>query len=131
MSAARKPGAKAGAPGEPGKAGSNTRSSIKDESELLLGSALGHNTKTLAQMRTFSAIVAGIVAGLLKFENLAGFAVLLFITFLHSFMIAIKMGGNVTRHFQKPQDVFVQQLGSGIMTFILFWTLAYDIVHIF
>merc|ERR1719265_1280359 len=114
-SAARKPGgaAKSAAGDAPGKAGTNARSGLKDESELLLGSSLQHNARTLGQMRTFSAIVAGIVAGLLKFENLSGFGVLLFITFLHSVMIFLKMGGNVTRHFQKASDIFVTQLGSG------------------
>merc|ERR1719198_1159772 len=102
-----------------------------DDGEFLFMPALQHNARTLAHTRIFSGCMAGGVAGLLKCEGLSGVFVFIVITLLHSAMIFMKMGGDVTRHFPKAQDIFVSQFSHGVMSFILFWTLAYDMVHIF
>lgn len=52
-------------------------------------------------------------------------------TLIHSTMIAAKMGFEITRHFPKSRDLFVSQFGGGLLSFILFWTLSFDMVHIF
>lgn len=75
--------------------------------------------------------MAGCVAGVLKFEGLSGIFVFILVTVLHSLMIFAKMAGNVERHFRKPRDIFASQFTHGLMSFILFWTLSYDMVHIF
>mmetsp|Transcript_120169 Transcript_120169/g.340153 ORF Transcript_120169/g.340153 Transcript_120169/m.340153 type:complete len:130 (+) Transcript_120169:120-509(+) len=102
-----------------------------DEGEFLIPQALQHNARALGHCRIFSGVIAGCVAGLLKCEGLSGVFVFVLITVMHSLMIFVKMGFAVTRHFPNARDVFVNQFAHGLMSFILFWTLAYDMVHIF
>ncbi|CAE8648198.1 unnamed protein product, partial [Polarella glacialis] len=98
----------------------------KDEDgEFLNLPSLAHNARTLGNCRIFSGVMAGCIAGLLKIEGLSGVAVFILVTLLHSLMIFAKMGFDCTRHFPKSKDVFVTSFGSGLMSFILFWTLAY------
>eukprot|EP00419_Tripos_fusus_P022280 CAMPEP_0172715504 /NCGR_PEP_ID=MMETSP1074-20121228/67586_1 /TAXON_ID=2916 /ORGANISM="Ceratium fusus, Strain PA161109" /LENGTH=130 /DNA_ID=CAMNT_0013540089 /DNA_START=79 /DNA_END=471 /DNA_ORIENTATION=- len=103
----------------------------EDGGEFLNIAAMQHNARTFAHARIFSGVMAGCVAGLLKYEGLAGVLVFLVITLVHSTMIFVKMKFNVSRHFPHARDVFVSQFTHGLMSFILFWTLAYDMVHIF
>mmetsp|Transcript_98772 Transcript_98772/g.205890 ORF Transcript_98772/g.205890 Transcript_98772/m.205890 type:complete len:124 (+) Transcript_98772:124-495(+) len=102
-----------------------------DDGEFLIMPALQHNSWILNQARIFSGVMAGCVAGLLRCEGLAGLFVFIFITILHSVMIFTKMSCNPTRHFPKAHSVFLQQFATGLLPFILFWMLAFDIVHIF
>mmetsp|Transcript_109198 Transcript_109198/g.315524 ORF Transcript_109198/g.315524 Transcript_109198/m.315524 type:complete len:129 (+) Transcript_109198:69-455(+) len=102
-----------------------------DDGEFLNLVALGHNGRTLAHARVFSGVMAGCVAGLLRYEGLAGVFIFVLVTLLHSAMICAKMGFHTQRHFPKAHDVFVNQSSGGILPFILFWTLSFDMVHIF
>mmetsp|Transcript_39416 Transcript_39416/g.91408 ORF Transcript_39416/g.91408 Transcript_39416/m.91408 type:complete len:131 (-) Transcript_39416:93-485(-) len=103
----------------------------EDDGEFLILPALQHNARTLAHARIFSGVMAGCVAGVLKCEGLAGVFVFILVTLIHSVMMFAKMGFNVQRHFLHAKDVFVSQFSHGLLSFILFWTLAYDMVHIF
>mmetsp|Transcript_22169 Transcript_22169/g.76039 ORF Transcript_22169/g.76039 Transcript_22169/m.76039 type:complete len:125 (-) Transcript_22169:143-517(-) len=103
----------------------------EEDGEFLFIPALQHNMRTLGQARLFSGVMAGIVAGLLKCEGLSGIFVFIVITALHSAMIFLKMSCNVTRHFPKASSVLLNQFASGLMPFILFWIMAFDMVHIF
>mmetsp|Transcript_16751 Transcript_16751/g.27104 ORF Transcript_16751/g.27104 Transcript_16751/m.27104 type:complete len:129 (+) Transcript_16751:77-463(+) len=93
--------------------------------------AIQQNLAQLNHCRIFSGIVAGCLAGLLRFEGLSGIAVYIMVTVMHSAMIFAKTTFNVTRYFPRKGDVFLQKFTAGLMPFILFWTLAYDTVHIF
>mmetsp|Transcript_36242 Transcript_36242/g.112884 ORF Transcript_36242/g.112884 Transcript_36242/m.112884 type:complete len:131 (+) Transcript_36242:94-486(+) len=103
----------------------------EEDGEFLILPALQNNARTLAHARIFSGVMAGCVAGLLKCEGLAGVFVFLIVTLAHSAMMFAKMSFQVQRHFPHARDVFVSQFSHGLLSFILFWTLAYDMVHIF
>eukprot|EP00930_Biecheleria_cincta_P070547 TRINITY_DN58186_c0_g1_i1.p1 TRINITY_DN58186_c0_g1~~TRINITY_DN58186_c0_g1_i1.p1 ORF type:complete len:134 (-),score=23.90 TRINITY_DN58186_c0_g1_i1:50-451(-) len=130
-----KAGAKAAQAGAKTASGSDAKKGqvqTKDEEgEFLQMYNLQMNMRTMSNCRIFSGVMAGCIAGLLKIEGLAGVLVWIVVTLLHSVMIFTKMGFSCTRYFPKSRDVFVSQLMGGMMSFILFWTLAYDIVHIF
>lgn len=102
-----------------------------EEGEFLQMAALQQNMRTLSHCRIFAGVMAGCIAGLLKIEGLLGVAVFIVVTLIHSTMIAAKMGFEITRHFPKSRDLFVSQFGGGLLSFILFWTLSFDMVHIF
>uniref|UniRef100_A0A7S0ZNZ5 ER membrane protein complex subunit 6 n=1 Tax=Noctiluca scintillans TaxID=2966 RepID=A0A7S0ZNZ5_NOCSC len=102
-----------------------------EDGEFLNIAALQHNVRALGHSRVSAGIVAGCVAGLLKFEGLSGLCVFVLITVLHSLMILTRMGLSSRRHFPRTHDVFLNQFSHGLLSFILFWTLAYDMVHIF
>mmetsp|Transcript_1746 Transcript_1746/g.4457 ORF Transcript_1746/g.4457 Transcript_1746/m.4457 type:complete len:115 (-) Transcript_1746:20-364(-) len=102
-----------------------------DDGEFLNIQALQHNMRTMGHSRVIAGIVAGCVAGLLKIEGVAGLFVFVFVTGLHSCMMFAKMGFQVMRYLLKTTDIFTNQFSHGLMSFILFWTLSYDIVHIY
>uniref|UniRef100_A0A7S1QRC8 ER membrane protein complex subunit 6 n=1 Tax=Alexandrium catenella TaxID=2925 RepID=A0A7S1QRC8_ALECA len=103
----------------------------EEDGEFLILPALQNNMRTLSHARIFSGVIAGVVAGLLKCEGLAGVFVFILVTVAHSAMMFAKMSFNAHGHFPKSSDVFVSQFTSGLLPFILFWTLAFDMVHIF
>ncbi|CAK0860674.1 unnamed protein product [Prorocentrum cordatum] len=126
-----KPAAKA-APGPSADAGKKGKVKQKeDDGEFLVMPALAANSKSLGHARVLAGAVAGCVAGLLRCEGLSGVLLFLTVTLLHSAMIYAKMGFNVTRYFQKTQDIFVRDCTHGLLPFILIWTLVYDMAHIF
>mmetsp|Transcript_11660 Transcript_11660/g.22189 ORF Transcript_11660/g.22189 Transcript_11660/m.22189 type:complete len:114 (+) Transcript_11660:82-423(+) len=102
-----------------------------EEGDFLQMAALQENMRTLNNCRIFGGVMAGCVAGLLKIEGTLGVLVFIVVTLVHSLMICVKMGFEISRHFPKSRDLFVSQFGGGLLSFILFWTLSYDLVHIF
>ncbi|XP_021730386.1 ER membrane protein complex subunit 6-like isoform X2 [Chenopodium quinoa] len=64
------------------------------------------NMKVIYYSRTFMSIVGGIIAGILGFTGLTGF--------IFYFLV-----------------MAVTSVGLTAKSFVLFWTFAYDIVHIF
>ena len=81
--------------------------------------------------RTFGAIVAGLVAGIL---GLTGFWGALCYFAANGFISAVlyqTLGTRRQKFFPSKKSYFLDGLTAQIATFILFWTLAYDIVHIF
>uniref|UniRef100_A0A7S2NGN3 ER membrane protein complex subunit 6 n=1 Tax=Zooxanthella nutricula TaxID=1333877 RepID=A0A7S2NGN3_9DINO len=126
-----KPGGKPGGGGGGGEPKRGRLEQKDEDGEFLNIMALQHNARALAHARVFSGVMAGCVAGLLRCEGLAGLFVFVFVTLAHSAMIFVKMSFQVQRHFPKPHDIFVSSFAGGIMSFILFWTLSFDVVHIF
>merc|ERR1719231_500827 len=105
------PPKRSGAPGAKGDEGPQ-KSKLQqksDDGEFLIGQAFQMNTRTLANCRIFSGIIAGCIAGLLRFEGLSGIAVFILVTVLHSAMIFAKTTFNVTRYFPRTRDIFLQQ----------------------
>jgi hypothetical protein len=79
-----------------------------------------------------SAILAGSVAGILGMEGLAGFLFFVFSCFITSGMLCLRMGSlSMSDFFPKPNQVWTSGLTEGLMSYILFWTLLFDLVHIF
>merc|ERR1712217_324830 len=119
-----KPAGRSAASEAPAKDGKKGKVQQKeDDGEFLIIPSMQHNAKTLGNARVFSSVIAGCVAGLLKCEGFSGVFVFIVVTLIHSTMIMVKMGFNVTRHFPRGHDIFVSQFSSGLMSYILFWTL--------
>tara|TARA_B110001452_G_scaffold258670_1_gene254142 strand:- start:1754 stop:1957 length:204 start_codon:yes stop_codon:yes gene_type:complete len=64
-------------------------------------------------------------------EGLAGF----FAFFVASLLLSLGMYLNVAcdpkPYFKKGGDVWTEGVGQALMSYVLFWTLFYDIVHIY
>ena len=91
------------------------------------------NQYQLQMNRILIATVSGIVSGILRVEGVA-FGLLVFIAcnLIGSAVMCLTMKGGVTNYFPNGvRDVFLSQNFSGLMTYILVWTLVYDVVHIF
>ncbi|KAJ7237434.1 hypothetical protein O6H91_05G129800 [Diphasiastrum complanatum] len=90
-----------------------------------------HNMKIVYYCRTFLSIVAGFVAGVLGLTALSGFLCYFVIMLLASLGLAAKAKFNIYSFFDSWHRVAFDGVSQGLMSFVLFWTFAYDIVHIF
>mmetsp|Transcript_9241 Transcript_9241/g.11189 ORF Transcript_9241/g.11189 Transcript_9241/m.11189 type:complete len:90 (+) Transcript_9241:3-272(+) len=88
--------------------------------------------RLLTSCRTFSAILGGILAGIFRVEGLQ-YGLLLFaiVQLFGSLLLYLRLGGNGKKYFISEKDVAIGQLSTGLMGFVLMWTLVYDCVHIF
>ncbi|XP_041000215.1 ER membrane protein complex subunit 6-like [Juglans microcarpa x Juglans regia] len=92
---------------------------------------LQSNMKTIYYSRTFLSIVGGVIAGILGFTGLTGFILYFLIMAITSAGLIAKSGFSIHSYFDSWNRVVLDGFFSGLMSFVLFWTFAYDIVHIF
>ncbi|CAM8979525.1 unnamed protein product [Rhodiola kirilowii] len=92
---------------------------------------LQSNMKTIYYSRTFLSIIGGVVAGIMGFTSLTGFIFYFLVMALTSLMLIVKANFNIHSYFDGWNRVLFDGFLSGLMSFVLFWTFAYDIVHIF
>mmetsp|Transcript_15970 Transcript_15970/g.40115 ORF Transcript_15970/g.40115 Transcript_15970/m.40115 type:complete len:116 (+) Transcript_15970:477-824(+) len=90
------------------------------------------NARTISTCRIASAIVAGCVAGIMGMEGLSGFLLFFVSCLVTSCMLCVRTGSvTMVDFFAKPNQVWTQGLTEGLMSYILFWTMLFDLVHIF
>jgi len=102
-----------------------------DFSEVFSFDRIGFNTRNLNYCRVFVAIVSGCAAGIMGLTSIVGFLAFFLTTFLLSVMMYVKMGMQPKPYFKKPEEVWTEGVMQAMMSYILFWTLFYDIVHIY
>jgi len=102
-----------------------------DFSEVFSMERIGYNVRFINTCRTFVAIVAGMAAGILGIEGVAGFVAFLLSTGVLSVALYLKVSCDPKPFFKKPNDVWTEGISQAAMSYILFWTLFYDIVHIY
>ncbi|KAJ7955268.1 ER membrane protein complex subunit 6 [Quillaja saponaria] len=89
------------------------------------------NIKIIYYSRTFLSIIGGVVAGILGFTSLTGFIFYFLLMAITSLGLVAKAGFSVHSYFDSWNRVVLDGFLGGLMSFVLFWTFAYDIVHIF
>lgn len=94
----------------------------------LVGSALAHNRRVLVLARDYAAIIAGLCAGVLGVQGLWGFAVFVAVNILHGILMML---GGVHQYFPTRKELLASKFFHGLLSFILFWTLSYDVVYVF
>ncbi|KAI9917154.1 hypothetical protein PsorP6_012510 [Peronosclerospora sorghi] len=92
-----------------------------------------NNEKTVDYVHTFMCVIAGCIAGITGMTGLQGFVFLAAVYVFTAVAIWVfKLGRNVHIYFNTSTFSF---LFSGVMSqalsFILFWTLSYGLVHIY
>ncbi|CAL9775480.1 unnamed protein product [Musa acuminata subsp. burmannicoides] len=93
---------------------------------------LQSNVWLLPQLcRTFLSIIGGVIAGIWGFTGLTGFIFYFLVMAAASFSLAAKAQFSVCTYFDSWNRIFLDGIFGGLMSFVLFWTFAYDIVHIF
>ncbi|GJP43813.1 hypothetical protein CLOM_g3225 [Closterium sp. NIES-68] len=99
---------------------------------LFSGPNLQKNLVAVNHSRTYLAIIAGVVAGILGLTGISGFLCYVFIMALGAVALFIKTGLHINKYFDTWQRIGgMDGLTHGAMSFVLFWTLAYDFVHLF
>ena len=102
-----------------------------DFSEVFAMDRIGYNARILNFVRTFVAIISGCAAGIMGITGLYGFACFFISTLLLSVGLYLKVSCEPKPFFKKPEDIWTEGIMQGLMSYILFWTLFYDIVHIY
>ncbi|KAF5464799.1 hypothetical protein F2P56_014850 [Juglans regia] len=92
---------------------------------------LQSNMKTIYYSRTFLSIIGGVIAGISGFTSLTGFIFYFLVMAITSVGLIAKAGFSIHSYFDSWNRVVLDGFFSGLMSFVLFWTFAYDIVHIF
>ncbi|XP_027068955.1 uncharacterized protein [Coffea arabica] len=90
-----------------------------------------NNAKVMYYSRTFMSIIGGVVAGILGLTGLMGFVFYFLIMGITSAGLAAKAGFSIHSYFDSWNKILLDGFFGGLMSFVLFWTFAYDIVHIF
>ena len=99
---------------------------------LLRADVLMANSRKMGFVRSSMAIVAGCVAGVLGLTGLSGFAAYVAMHLAVSISILASMGFNTQRYtLASPLGVLQDGIGGNLVSFIMFWTLFYALVHIY
>ena len=102
-----------------------------DFSEVFSFERIGYNGRILNFCRVFCAIISGCAAGICGITGVAGFLVFFISTFALSVGLYLKVSMEPKPFFKKPEDIWFEGVSQAMMSYILFWTLFYDIVHIY
>ncbi|XP_039123911.1 ER membrane protein complex subunit 6 [Dioscorea cayenensis subsp. rotundata] len=102
-----------------------------DDLEIFSAENLQSNMKSIYYSRTFLSIVGGVVAGIWGFTGLMGFVFYFLVMAIASLGLAAKAKFSVRAYFDSWNRIVVDGFLGGLMSYVLFWTFAYDIVHIF
>ncbi|XP_043689181.1 ER membrane protein complex subunit 6-like isoform X1 [Telopea speciosissima] len=92
---------------------------------------LQNNIKIIYYSRTFLSIIGGVIAGILGFTSLTGFVFYFLVMAITSLGLAAKAKFSIHAYFDSWNRIILDGFLGGLMSFVLFWTFAYDIVHIF
>nr|XP_009804694.1 PREDICTED: ER membrane protein complex subunit 6-like isoform X2 [Nicotiana sylvestris] len=77
------------------------------------------------------AIIGGVIAGILGLTSLTGFIFYFLAMAITSVALTAKAKFSVHSYFDSRNKVMLDGFFGGLMSFVLFWTFAFDIVHIF
>ncbi|XP_022742012.1 ER membrane protein complex subunit 6-like isoform X2 [Durio zibethinus] len=92
---------------------------------------LQNNMKVIYYSRTFMSITGGVIAGIFGFTGFVGFIFYFLVMTITSIGLIAKAKFSVHSYFDSWNRIILDGLMGGLMSFVLFWTFAYDIVHIF
>ncbi|CRH02573.1 ER membrane protein complex subunit 6, putative [Plasmodium relictum] len=90
-----------------------------------------HNQNSLILSKQFYGIISGITVGILGIQGIYGFLFFFLFTIIGTLMTYFHIKSNFNSFFLKKSDVLYGDIFSGLISFILFWTLTYDILYIF
>ncbi|RCV16639.1 hypothetical protein SEVIR_3G157100v4 [Setaria viridis] len=102
-----------------------------DDVPILQAENLTSNVKSIYYSRTFLSIIGGVVAGIWGFTGLMGFVFYFLIMMVASIGLLAKSKFSVQTYFDSWNRILIEGVFGSLMSFVLFWSFAYDIVHIF
>ena len=89
------------------------------------------NTRVLTFARTLVAAFAGASAGILGLETYAGFLFYFAANLVGSALLFFAMHTKPSKYLVSPNSVWTEAATSGFMTYLLVWTLVYNLVHVY
>lgn len=119
------------ASGSPRSASSTTSDKRKADSILYSDVAVRFNENSLEQCRTSVSALSGCVAGIIGLTSYKGFVFYGFSMLLLSFIIYLFIRNEHRQFFTSLKHVFVNGFLNGLLTYVLFWTFLYGMVHVY
>eukprot|EP01114_Cavostelium_apophysatum_P007136 TRINITY_DN1889_c0_g1_i1.p1 TRINITY_DN1889_c0_g1~~TRINITY_DN1889_c0_g1_i1.p1 ORF type:complete len:113 (+),score=7.21 TRINITY_DN1889_c0_g1_i1:109-447(+) len=93
---------------------------------------IAYNANILYFCRILTSTVAGCLIGVLGITGVYGFLMYFVNFFIISGLIyVLKVNQNTDPYFISKSTLFWDGIFHGMLTYIMFWTLFYDIVHIY
>ncbi|CAF2392308.1 unnamed protein product [Rotaria sp. Silwood2] len=103
----------------------------KQESILYSDAAVRFNENSLEQCRTSVSALSGCVAGIIGLTSYKGFLFYGFSMFLLSVLIFMFIRNEHRKFFTGLNHVFINGFLNGLLTYVLFWTFLYGMVHVY
>eukprot|EP00320_Phaeocystis_rex_P002805 CAMPEP_0119059646 /NCGR_PEP_ID=MMETSP1178-20130426/3733_1 /TAXON_ID=33656 /ORGANISM="unid sp, Strain CCMP2000" /LENGTH=111 /DNA_ID=CAMNT_0007040691 /DNA_START=116 /DNA_END=451 /DNA_ORIENTATION=- len=102
-----------------------------DLSEIFSMDKIAYNARNVNYCRVFVAILSGATSGIMGLEGLMGFIAFFASTMVLSLGMYLKMNSDPKPFFKRGGDVWTEGIGQALMSYVMFWTLFFDIVHIY
>ena len=109
----------------------STNERRKADSILYSDAAVRFNENSLEQCRTSVSALSGCVAGIIGLTSYKGFLFYGFSMLLLSVMIFVFIRKEHRKFFTSLNHVFVNGFLNGLLTYVLFWTFLYGMVHVY
>ncbi|CAF2375306.1 unnamed protein product [Rotaria sp. Silwood2] len=93
--------------------------------------AVRFNENSLEQCRTSVSALSGCVAGILGLTSYKGFIFYAFSMFFLSFLIYLYIRNEHRKFFTSLNHIFIYGFFNGLLTYVLFWTFLYGMVHVY
>ena len=93
--------------------------------------AVRFNENSLEQCRTSVSALSGCVAGIMGLTSYKGFVFYAFSMLLLSLFIYVYIRHEHRKFFTSLNHVFVNGFFNGLLTYVLFWTFLYGMVHVY
>ena len=93
--------------------------------------AIRHNMAVVEYCRTCTAVFSGMGAGILGLTALYGFAFYIISIFGMWLLILAKAGSHYERYFTSRKHLLTNGFFGALFTYILCWTFAYGMVHVY
>eukprot|EP01113_Clastostelium_recurvatum_P006380 TRINITY_DN12881_c0_g1_i1.p1 TRINITY_DN12881_c0_g1~~TRINITY_DN12881_c0_g1_i1.p1 ORF type:complete len:108 (-),score=4.87 TRINITY_DN12881_c0_g1_i1:138-440(-) len=90
-----------------------------------------NNNRVLYFSRILMSIIAGCGAGIIGMTGLIGFIPYFLTYFIISVLMWMKMHSKPLVYFQTESALWWDGVFTGLLSYVLFWTLSYDVVHIY
>ncbi len=110
---------------------STSNDSRKVEPVLYSEVAVRFNENSLEQCRTSVSALSGCVAGILGLTSYKGFLFYGFSMFFLSFLIYLYIKNEHRKFFTSLNHIFINGFFNGLLTYVLFWTFLYGMVHVY
>jgi len=89
------------------------------------------NENSLEQCRTSVSALSGCVAGIIGLTSYKGFLFYGFSMVLLSVIIYLFIRNEHRKYFTNLKHIFVNGFLNGLLTYVLFWTFLYGMVHVY
>jgi len=99
--------------------------------EYFVPENIANNNRVVNFSQTLICSIAGTATGILAITGLYGFVCYFLAYVLASVFLLKKIDFKTETYFPSASSFWVDSISQGFMSFILFWTLSYDIVHLF